>query len=67
PTAWAISVPLLAYRIAMLAWALWLALAMLRWLRWAWGSFTEKGAWRTFFNPVKRPPPPAPVPAAPKP
>jgi hypothetical protein len=62
PTAWAISVPLLGYRLAMLAWALWLALAMLRWLRWAWGSFTEKGAWRTFFTPPKPRPPPAPAP-----
>jgi len=33
-SAWVISVPLLVYRLAMLAWALWLALALLRWLRW---------------------------------
>ena len=38
--------PLLVYRAAMLAWALWLALALLRWLRWGWGCFTAGGGWR---------------------
>jgi hypothetical protein len=46
PTAWAVSVPLLVYRFAMLAWALWLAVALLRWLRWGWDSFSSGGAWR---------------------
>ena len=46
PGAWAISVPLLVYRLAMLAWALWLAVALLRWLRWGWDSFSSGGAWR---------------------
>jgi len=31
PSAAILSVPLLVYRVAMLAWALWLALALLRW------------------------------------
>jgi hypothetical protein len=37
PRAWVISVPLLAYRLAMLAWALWLAQVLLGVpaLRWA--------------------------------
>jgi len=30
----------------MLAWALWLALALLRWLRWAWESLAAGGGWR---------------------
>ncbi len=30
----------------MLAWALWLALAMIRWLPWAWTSFSAGGLWR---------------------
>lgn len=34
------------YRIAMLAWALWLALALLRWLRWGWSCFSHDGIWR---------------------
>jgi len=33
------------YRVAMLAWALWLALALLRWLRWGWTCFSEGGLW----------------------
>jgi len=68
PTAWMLSVPLLIYRLAMLAWALWLALALLRWLRWGWESFTTGGGWRPWiWFPRKRPvvTPPAP-PAAPQ-
>lgn len=66
PTAWVFSVPLLVYRAAMLAWALWLALALLRWLRWGWESLNMGGGWRewVWFRPK-----PAPVetvpPAAP--
>ena len=48
PRAWVLSVPLMVYRLAMLAWALWLAQALLRWLRWGWGCFTEGGLWRPF-------------------
>jgi hypothetical protein len=46
PRAWIFSVPLLLYRLAMLAWALWLALALLRWLRWGWDSLNTGGGWR---------------------
>ncbi len=45
-----ISVPLLYYRLLMLAWALWLAVAVLGWLRWGWQAFGQGGLWR------KRPP-----------
>ena len=41
PAASVISVPLGVYRLAMLAWALWLALALLRWLRWGWDCFSS--------------------------
>lgn len=34
------------YRGAMLAWSLWMALSLIRWLRWGWESFTTGGAWR---------------------
>ncbi|HKV10335.1 MAG TPA: hypothetical protein VJ725_19495 [Thermoanaerobaculia bacterium] len=68
PTAWVFSVPLLVYRGAMLAWALWLALALLRWLRWGWESLNMGGGWREWEwfrpRPAAGPPPPAP-PAAP--
>jgi hypothetical protein len=30
----------------MLAWALWLSFALLRWLRWAWSALTVHGLWR---------------------
>ena len=46
PQPWVISVPLLAYRLLMLAWALWLAFALLGWLRWGWDNFSEGGLWR---------------------
>ena len=48
PQASVISVPLMAYRLLMLAWALWLAFALLRWLRWAWSCFSSDGLWRSF-------------------
>jgi hypothetical protein len=51
------SVPLLVYRGAMLAWALWLAVMMLRWPRWAWDAFSTGGLWR------RRPPRAEPAPA----
>jgi hypothetical protein len=41
-----ISIPLLAYRAAMLAWALWLATALLGWLRWGWAQFSRGELWR---------------------
>ncbi len=46
PDARVLSLPLLAYRLLMLAWALWLAFALLRWLRWGWDCFTRGGMWR---------------------
>ena len=44
--AWLLSVPLLVYRLAMLAWALWLAQAVVRWLRWGWQCFSAGETWR---------------------
>jgi hypothetical protein len=46
PQAWVLTVPLLCYRILMLVWALWLALALLKWLTWGWDCFTTGGPWR---------------------
>ncbi|BAL27301.1 hypothetical protein [Azoarcus sp. KH32C] len=41
------SIPVFAYRLAMLAWALWLAVAITRWARWAWECYSAGGAyWR---------------------
>jgi hypothetical protein len=58
PTPLVISVPLLVYRLAMLAWALWLATALLGWLRRGWQAFSTGGFWRL------PPPKPAPTVAA---
>jgi hypothetical protein len=62
PSAWMISVPLLVYRAAMLAWALWIALALLRWLRWGWSAFTAGGTWKKWppraARAIARPTPP---------
>jgi hypothetical protein len=59
PSAWVFSVPMLAYRGAMLAWSLWMALALLAWLKWGWKAFAHGGLWRRAPKVV---PPTAPVP-----
>lgn len=48
------SVPLWVYRALMFAWALWLVLALLRWLRGAWHAWKSHGIWRAR-APVARP------------
>jgi hypothetical protein len=80
PSVRVVSVPLLVYRAAMLAWALWIVLSLLSWLRWGWASFVRGGAWKKgppraprpppqnyampYYPPVPAPEPPAPVAAA---
>ncbi len=51
PQAWVLSAPLFVYRLAMLLWALWIALALLRWLRWAWECFGSGGYWTELRRP----------------
>jgi hypothetical protein len=46
PRASVLSLPLIFYRLAMLAWALWLANAIVGWLRWGWKSLNTGGGWR---------------------
>ena len=41
-----VSVPMWVYRGLMLGWALWLALRLLRWLRWGWDSCSRPVLWR---------------------
>ena len=45
PEATAYSVPLWAYKVLILAWALWLSFALIRWLPWVWNRFSEEGLW----------------------
>ena len=59
PQPWVVSVPLLAYRLVMLAWSLWLALAVIRWARWTWTCFSERGLWRPLFQRAPKEAPPA--------
>lgn len=59
PNASIVSAPMWAWRALMLAWSLWLAWSLLRWVPWAWRCFRTGGVFRR-----KAPPPP---PAAPPP
>lgn len=53
PGAWAISLPLMAFRACMLAWALWLAWALLGWLKWGWQCLTAQGGlWQRKAEPL---------------
>jgi hypothetical protein len=46
PQAGVISVPMLYYRVLMLVWALWLAVAVLGWLRWGWQAVSHDSLWQ---------------------
>jgi hypothetical protein len=54
PTATVISVPLMVYRVLMLAWSLWLAVSLLNWLKWGWGCFSSEGIWNRKVVEVKQ-------------
>lgn len=51
-----VSVPMIVYRLAMLAWALWIAVAVLAWLKWGFAAFVTGGGWQK--APPRPPPPP---------
>lgn len=54
------STPLWVYRVLTFAWALWLAVSLLRWLQRGWSDFSAGGAWKS--APKKAPvPPPLPT------
>ena len=46
PVAGVVTISIWFYRIAMLAWALWLSFALLRWIPWAWRAYNHDGIWR---------------------
>ena len=46
PQVWVFSLSMWVYRIAMLLWALWLAFALLGWLRWGWECFSTHSLWK---------------------
>ena len=45
PQAGVFSLPLWLYQLAILAWTLWLANALLNWLRWGWGCLGQGRLW----------------------
>jgi hypothetical protein len=45
PQAWVFSIPMLAYRLAMLAWALWISFWLVGVVKWGWQQFTEPTIW----------------------
>ncbi len=45
PQAWIISLPLWSYKLAMLLWSLWLASALLEWVRWGWQQLSHHALW----------------------
>ncbi|MDX2438516.1 MAG: hypothetical protein QNL88_15900 [Acidobacteriota bacterium] len=45
PEVTTLSLPLWVYRVVMLVWALWLAAAVITWLRWGWECLTTGGGW----------------------
>jgi hypothetical protein len=57
PTPGCISISIWWYRFFMLAWALWLALAVIRWLRWGWENFSRGGLFKRTPRPSAIPPP----------
>lgn len=67
PVGTMVSAPLLLFRLVMLAWALWIAASLLRWLKFGWSAFSEGSLWHPAPPPpmVARPlvatPRPAPV------
>ena len=45
PQAWILSIPMLFYRLAMLAWALWISFSLINLLKWGWNNYTEPVIW----------------------
>ena len=46
PTAVAFTAPMWLYKGIILAWALWLSFALVRWMPWVWKCFSSDGFWR---------------------
>jgi hypothetical protein len=45
PQPWLLSLSIWFYRLAMLAWSLWVAAMLVGWLRWGWRQWTHGGHW----------------------
>ena len=64
PVGRAISLPLWVHKLAMLAWALWLASALVAWLRRGFAAWTQGGYWRSTPRPLVDAPRVEPPPSA---
>ncbi|MBF0467542.1 MAG: hypothetical protein HQK61_01430 [Desulfamplus sp.] len=47
PVAWLFSLPMTAYRAAMLAWALWLSFWLVSVIKWGWSRFSTPVVWKS--------------------
>ncbi|MCL2011442.1 MAG: hypothetical protein FWG75_01450 [Cystobacterineae bacterium] len=54
PTLKVVSLPLWTYRLAMLCWALWLAVALMGWLRQGFSAWASGGWWQPLFRRKKQ-------------
>ncbi|MHB1349402.1 MAG: hypothetical protein ACYCYR_05985 [Desulfobulbaceae bacterium] len=54
PVAWVFSIPMLSYRLAMLAWALWISFSLLNFLRLGWTNFSRPVIWYAIPRKVKK-------------
>ncbi|MDR2353791.1 MAG: hypothetical protein LBF22_11705 [Deltaproteobacteria bacterium] len=50
PEAWALTLPIRIYQYIMLAWALWMAINIIRWLRWGFKCFSHETMWKHYPN-----------------
>ena len=54
PQAWIFSIPMFTYRIAMLAWALWISFWLVGILKWGWQHFTTPKIWKRLPPRIKK-------------
>jgi hypothetical protein len=54
PPAGVFNLPRWIYKLAMLAWAVWLANALIGWLRWAFAAWSQGGYWRRHVKQAKQ-------------
>ena len=50
PEPWVISVPIYVWHGVMIAWSLWLASALIGWLKWGFAAFGAGGYWKSANN-----------------
>lgn len=53
-----LSLPIEVYRLAIVAWFLWLGFSLIGWAGWAWACFKHHGLWRPLSRPLSPPPNP---------